>query len=269
MLVNGLPNACIQAEDRGLSYGDGVFRTLRLCNGKPLYWQHHIEKLRHDCHALALSCPDEETLLAEIIQVAGLRPDAVVKIIVTRGCGQRGYAIPATGQSTRIVDCQPLPKYPPEYATSGIAVHRCRIKLGHQPMLAGIKHLNRLENVLAASECAEAGFPEGLLEDEAGAVVGGTRSNLFIVRNNTLATPDLSRCGVAGVQRKRALKFAHQHAIPCRIDHLRMDDLLTADEIFLVNSVFGLWPVREFPGYLRSEHPVADTMREWLNEDEA
>lgn len=269
MLVNGLPNTCIQAEDRGLSYGDGVFRTLVIRNAKPLNWQHHIEKLRHDCHALELSCPDEETLLAEIIQVAGVRPDAVVKIIVTRGCGQRGYAIPATSQSTRIIDCHPLPQYPPEYATSGIAVHRCRIKLGHQPILAGIKHLNRLENVLAATECAEAGFPEGLLEDEAGAVVGGTRSNLFIVRNNALTTPDLSRCGVAGVQRKRALMFAHQHAIPCRIDRLRMGDLLTADEIFLVNSVFGLWPVREFPGYLRTEHPVADKMREWLDEVEA
>jgi len=269
MLVNGLPNACIQAEDRGLSYGDGVFRTLRIRNAKPLHWQHHIEKLRHDCHALALPCPDEETLLAEIIQLAGLRQDAVVKIIVTRGCAQRGYAIPATSQLTRILDCQPLPQYPPEYATSGIAVHICRIKLGHQPILAGIKHLNRLENVLAASECTEAGFPEGLLEDEAGAVIGGTRSNLFIVRNNALATPDLSRCGVAGVQRKRVLMFAHRHAIPCRIDRLRMDDLLAADEIFLVNSVFGLWSVREFAGYLRSEHPVADKMREWLNEDEA
>lgn len=269
MLVNGLPSDCIHAEDRGLSYGDGVFRTLRIRQGKPLNWQRHFAKLRHDCAALGLDCPEQNILLNEICQLSGSQAEAVAKIIITRGCGKRGYAAPTTSSHTRIVDCQPLPQYPAELYAAGIQTQVCSIKLGHQPALAGIKHLNRLENVLAASECQEAGLPEGLLEDEEGAVIGGTRSNLFLVRNGTLYTPELSLCGVAGVQRERVLDWADQHATECKIRRLQITDLLAAEEVFLVNSLFGLWSIREFPGYLRTEHPVAGRIRNWLDKDDA
>lgn len=269
MLVNGLPGDCINAEDRGLSYGDGVFRTLRVRDGKPINWQHHLEKLRHDCNALALNCPDESILLAEIRQVSGQQAEGVVKIIVTRGRGRRGYAMPETCQPNRIVSCQPLPQYPESFSSAGITAHLCRIELGHQPALAGIKHLNRLENVLAATECTEAGLPEGLLQDYAGNVIGGTRSNLFMVKEGGLFTPGLSECGVAGVQRERVMAWAREHHVECTLTHLQMEDLRAADEIFLVNSVFGLWPIREFPGYFRTDHPMSITIRSGLAEGES
>lgn len=269
MLVNGFPGDSISAEDRGLSYGDGVFRTLRVRAGKPINWQHHLEKLRHDCNALALDCPDESILLAEVRQVSGQQAEGVVKIMVTRGRGRRGYAVPETCHPNRIVSCQPLPQYPPSFSSTGIMAHLCRIKLGHQPALAGIKHLNRLENVLAATECAEAGLPEGLLQDQAGNVIGGTRSNLFMVKEGRLCTPELSRCGVAGVQRERVMTWAREHHVECTVTHLQMEDLQAADEIFLVNSVFGLWLIREFPGYLRNAHPVSITIRDGLAEGES
>lgn len=268
MLVNGLPSNCIHTEDRGLSYGDGVFRTLRVRQGKPLNWQRHFAKLRHDCNAMVLDCPDQDILLDEICQLSANRAEAVAKIIITRGCGKRGYAAPMTGSHTRVVNCQPLPQYPAELYVAGIQTQVCSIKLGHQSALAGIKHLNRLENVLAASECHKAGLHEGLLEDEDRAVIGGTRSNLFLVRHGTLHTPELSLCGVAGVQRERVLDWADQHATECKIRRLQITDLLAAEEVFLVNSLFGLWSIREFPGYLRTEHPVATRIRNWLDKDE-
>lgn len=268
MLINGLPGDCIHADDRGLAYGDGVFRTLRLQNGQPRLWSLHYNKLRYDCATLGLDCPDEMVLRHELGRLSHNHAECVAKIIITRGRGERGYARPTAGGHTRIINCQPLPVYPPEFYSAGIVTGICRIKLGRQPALAGIKHLNRLENVLAATECQAVGWAEGLLEDEGGEIIGGTRSNLFLVRNGILFTPDLTRCGVAGVQRDRVIAWASRHKIECKILPLRREDLQQADEIFLVNSVFGLWPIRELPGYYRVTHPVATQIRQWLDSDE-
>jgi len=267
MLVNGLPSDSISAEDRGLSYGDGVFRTLRVHRGTPLSWQHHYLKLQHDCEALKLSCPPSAILLEELQVLSATRPDCVAKIIITRGAGKRGYAIPAGGTAARIVSINPVPGYEHEYFSTGVSLHVCRIKLGHQPYFAGIKHLNRLENVIAATECQEAGTPEGLLEDEDGFAISGTRSNLFVLRDGALHTPDLSLCGVAGVQRDRVMDWARSHDVVCKISSMRTDELLAADEIFMVNSVFGLWPIRELLSYHQTVHPVAWKIQQWLNDE--
>jgi 4-amino-4-deoxychorismate lyase len=267
MLVNGLPSDSISAEDRGLSYGDGVFRTLRVRRGTPLSWQHHYLKLEHDCDAIKITCPSSAILLKELQVLSATQPDCVAKIIITRGTGVRGYAASASGMATRIVSINPIPDYEDRYFSTGVPLHVCRIKLGHQPYFAGIKHLNRLENVIAATECQESGTPEGLLEDEDGLVISGTRSNLFVLRDGALHTPDLGLCGVAGVQRDRVMGWAKEHGVACKIAQIRMDELLTADELFLVNSVFGLWPISDLLGYHRTIHPVAWKIQQWLNNE--
>ncbi|MDD5059271.1 MAG: aminodeoxychorismate lyase [Sideroxydans sp.] len=267
MLVNGLPSGLVNAEDRGLFYGDGVFRTLRVRQGAPVSWLHHYSRLYRDCDALRIACPAADLLFAELQSLCASQQDCVAKIIITRGVGSRGYAPAAGGNATRIISISATPQYDPLYFSSGIALHVCQLKLGHQPLLAGIKHLNRLENVLAARECQEAGLPEGLLEDERGFVISGTRSNLFFLRGGTLYTPDLSQCGVAGVQRERVIAWADKHGLPCIIKKISMDELLNADEIFMVNSVFGLWPVRELASYQRNSHSVAWKVQEWLNDE--
>ncbi len=267
MLVNGLPSGSVNAEDRGLSYGDGVFRTLQIRRGAPASWLRHYFKLKRDCDALKIICPPIDLLFAELQSLCASQQDCVAKIIITRGVGQRGYAPTACEDATRIISISATPRYDPNYFSAGIALHVCQLKLGHQPLLAGIKHLNRLENVLAARECQEANFPEGLLEDECGLVISGTRSNLFVLHGGTLYTPDLSQCGVAGVQRERVIAWADKHGLPCIIKQINMDELLNADEIFMVNSVFGLWPVREFASYQRASHPVAWKIQEWLNDE--
>mgnify|MGYP005818728441 CR=1 FL=1 len=264
MLVNGVLSDSISAVDRGLLYGDGVFRTLRLTGGRLQHWPRHYRKLQEDCAALLLPCPDGRSLLAELEQLVSGQDDAVVKIVVTRGQGARGYAPPANATPTRILSLSPLPAYPQHFRSEGVRLHLCALRLSHQPRLAGVKHLNRLENVLAAAEWSDADIAEGLLLDIEGNVVEGTRSNLFMVRNGELLTPDLSRCGVAGMQRERVMEWAAAQGMPCRVERFGLPDVRAAEEVFLVNSIIGLWPVRELDGVVWERHPVSTRIQEWL-----
>jgi len=273
MLVNGKPGTSISIRDRGLLYGDGVFRTLRAEQGRALHWDLHYLKLKHDCARLGIACPEEALLCAELAQMLARHPDGVVKLIVTRGEGMRGYA-PATGmEPTRIWDSSPLPDYPQEWATEGIKVLVCGLRLSAQPRLAGIKHLNRLENVLAAAELGEAQshdshLAEGLLLDAGEHLVEGTRSNLFLVSGGQLVTPDLSRCGVAGIQRGRVMAWALQHGIALQVRDVTLEEAVRADELFIVNSLIGLWPIRELGQRHWNHFPVAMLVRQDLERRE-
>ncbi len=243
MLVNGAPAESIPATDRGLAYGDGVFRTLRARHGIPLHWQRHYEKLAHDCAALDIACPGQALLRHETQTVGLAYPDAVIKIIVTRGSGERGYAPPVSSVPLRVVMGSARSPSLGQSANHGVRLHLCRLRLAHQPRLAGVKHLNRLENVLARAEWTDSKTAEGLVLDCEHNVIGGTMSNLFIVAQGTLFTPDLSACGVAGVTRARVLASAEKSKLTCHVTRLPLQRVLEADEVFVVNSVIGLWPV--------------------------
>ena len=244
MLVNGKFGKQISIRDRGLLYGDGVFRTLLARNGHALHSRLHLQKIQHDSARLGIVCPALSQLADELDGMLALHPDCVIKLIVTRGEGTRGYAPPHRAKPTHIWDVAPAPEYPVEWAIQGIQLRVCETRLSGQPRLAGIKHLNRLENVLAAAEWSDSQIAEGLMLDAAGNVIAGTRSNLFMVRDGQLITPDLSRCGVAGVQRDRVIAYAAARAIPLQIRDVSLAEVSAADEVFLVNSVIGLWPVR-------------------------
>ena len=242
-LVNGVECNCIGVGDRGLAYGDGVFRTLMMRSSRPVLWKRQYEKLAADCAVLGIACPDAATFQRDLTAIATRHSDCVVKIIVTRGVGVRGYAIPATAAPTRIVAAAPLPEYPPTHLEHGVRIRMCRTRLAFQPALAGIKHLNRLENVLARSEWDDPDITEGLMCDADNNVICGTMSNLFLVKKGALLTPDLTRCGVAGVTRQRVIDCAREIGVPARTIAIRVADVFDADELFLVNSVIGLWPV--------------------------
>ena len=266
MLINGLQGDAVSIHDRGLLYGDGVFRTLRVHDGRVLNWQRHYKKLQQDSAALGIVCPESALLSDELQRLIEQQPDAIAKIIITRGQqAARGYAPIASTIPTRILSLAPLPSYPADFYTQGVRLRICELRLGHQPKLAGIKHLNRLENVLAAAEWSDADIAEGVLLDVAGNVIEGTRSNLFMVRDGALLTPDLSQCGVAGVQRDRVLEWAAEHGMSCQIGQFTLAQLLEADEVFMVNSIIGLWPVRELQGRTWSQHPIALQVQKWLN----
>ncbi len=264
-LVDGVPDAGVPADDRGLAYGDGVFRTMAMRRGQVLRWPRHYAKLASDCAALDIRPPDESALLQDIHAVARRAPDCSLRITVTRGSGGRGYSRPAEAAHRRIVSAGPLPLHPPEWATTGVVVRLCRLQLSVQPALAGVKHLNRLENVLARAEWDDPAIAEGLLQDAAGNIIEGTRCNLFLVENGMLVTPDLSRCGVAGVTRDLVMEFAARYGMRCSVESVSRQRLESATEILLVNSLIGVWPVAAF-GQLRwREFAVAALVRKWLD----
>ena len=272
MLINGVPGNQLSAYDRGLLYGDGVFRTLRVVKGKLLHWPRHYRKLQQDCAALNISCPEATLLLDELQgliqhQAEGVANGGVAKIIITRGAQQkRGYAPVAVVIPTRILSMMPAPNYPDAFYTHGVKLHLCGLRMAHQPRLAGIKHLNRLDNVLAAMEWDNPDIAEGVMLDFSGNVIEGTRSNLFIVQKSTLRTPDLSQCGVAGVQRERVIELAAKNGVACHIAQLTLADVLAADEVFLVNSVIGLWAVRELSTKTWSQFSQSFQIQKWLTD---
>ena len=258
VLINGMEADSVSVHDRGFLYGDGVFRTFRFENGIPLHWDLQYAKLSGDCKALGIDCPPESRF-REDLEKFGIG-NFVVKIIVTRGIGARGF-LPEEGMvANRLVMTSPLPENPKRE----IVARLCDLRLSHQPRLAGIKHLNRLENVMARSEWRDPGISEGILLDLEGNVIEGTMSSLFFFRNGRLHAPDLSRCGVSGVQRKRVLEIGRRNGIETVTGHFGIELLMDADEIFLVNSVIGLWQVRRFEGIDWDKGQMSAKFREWL-----
>lgn len=265
MLIDGLPASAIPADDRGFAYGDGVFRTLAMYNGRAQWWPQHYAKLVADCDALRITPPVESVLCQDLRSIALQLPDCALRISVTRGSGGRGYAVPEKAQSRRIVSANPLPEYPAHWPEQGIHARICTLRLATQPRLAGIKHLNRLENVLARAEWSDPAIAEGLLLDESGNVIEGTRCNVFIVEDGALVTPDLSRCGVAGVTRDLVMIGANRHGLRCRIAPISRGRLEAASEVLLVNSLIGVWPVAVLERRRWSDFKVAPLMRKWLH----
>lgn len=244
ILVNGHATEQISVHDRGLQYGDGVFETLAVRDGRPLLWERHMERLARGCERLAIPIPDRVQLRTEALSVCGETPRAVLKIIITRGSGARSYRVIQPLSATRILSLYPWPDAIDSCAAEGVAVRVCSTRLSDNIQLAGIKHLNRLEQVLARNEWDGAEIAEGLMLDRAGRVIEGTMSNLFIVQENELATPDLSAAGVAGIMRGLILELAAEMAIRVQVKLLTLEDVMAAREIFLCNSIIGLWPVR-------------------------
>jgi len=245
IIVNGSAAETIPVMDRGLMYGDGVFRTMRVERGRIDCWPRQYRKLAADCTALDILPPARSTLERDMRDILAREVDCVLKIIVSRGEGGRGYGVPSSVHPSRVIVTSPLPDHPARYREEGVRLHVCEMRLCHQPRLAGIKHLNRLENVLARMEWSDPDIPEGLMLDADGDVIEGTMSNLFMRKGSRLITPDLSRCGVAGLQRDRIMEVAPEAGLSVEVSRFPLRTLLEADEVLVCNSVIGLWPVRE------------------------
>lgn len=243
-IVNGRENGCIAISDRGFQYGDGVFETLAVWRGEPLAWESHLERLSMGCARLAIPMPAAALLHQESASLCGGIERAVLKITLTRGEAGRGYRHEA-GAPTRVISVWPWPQYPKSHREQGVRVRLCETRISNQPRLAGIKHLNRLEQVLARAEWGDE-FAEGLMLDAQGVVVGGTMTNLFVVVGDTLVTPELAQSGIAGVTRRLVMECARELGWACREEGIAPEALLQADELFLTNSIIGVWPIAEY-----------------------
>ena len=269
-LVNGRFDGVVTPLDRGLAYGDGVFRTLPLRNGHAECWNLHYRKLEADCNALGIVCPAAEVLLDDIARLTEVTEiSAVIKIIVTRGESARGYAVPALAQPARMVVKSAMPQYPENYHHDGVALHLCNTRLARQPRLAGIKHLNRLENVLARMEWTDPQIADGLLLDEGGDVIECTSANLFARFGEVMVTPDLASSGVSGVTRERLMQLIPNLGHAVEVRHVRLSELMDADEVLMCNSLIGVWQVRQLASHTWQAGALAARLRELLKEDHA
>ncbi len=245
VLINGEPGNEIPVDDRGLSYGDGLFETMALVDGRIRFLDFHLERLDEGCRRLGIAAPNRAALSGDIESLCLKKTRAVIKVIVTRGRGKRGYRISDSAVPTRIVSIGAWPDYPDAAATHGVNVCVCDTRLASNPRLAGIKHLNRLEQVLARMEWDDPDIQEGLMLDHEGHVVCGTMSNVFAVSQGVLMTPALDQCGVAGIMRRHILDRAGRLGIDTKTGQFTLDALDTCDELLLSNAIIGIWPVKK------------------------
>jgi 4-amino-4-deoxychorismate lyase len=238
-LINGAPTEVVPASDRGLAYGDGLFESIRFVGTVAPLWSRHMQRLALSCERLRLPVPDLAQLWREALEVSRGLAQSVVRITLTRGIGERGYAPPLSPQPTRIVAAFAPPHASDEVYSRGVRMRVCDIRLAEQPLLAGMKHLNRLEQVLARAEWNDPAIAEGVLRDIHDHVISATMANLFALVDGVLLTPAVDRCGVAGVARAEVLARCSQ----AQVGPLTLDALLGASEVFLSSSVRGILPV--------------------------
>jgi 4-amino-4-deoxychorismate lyase len=234
----------IDCRDRGLQYGDGVFETMRVHRGRIRLLDYHMERLVEGCRRLKLNTLDMTGLRREIVARGALRAEAVLKLIVTRGTGDRGYRPTGRERCTRVLSLHTLPPHMLSRAAaavpSAVRVRVCETRLGLNPWLAGLKTLNRLESVMARAEWRDPKVWEGLMRDVEGNVVCGTMSNLFLRRGSTLLTPQLDRCGIAGVMRRWVLEQTRILRLRPWQGRLPLEAIRDAEEVFMTNAVAGI-----------------------------
>ena len=258
------PSAAVSVLDRGLHYGDGLFETIACEGGRPRLLERHLQRLAAGCERLGLF-GDGAELAREVRALATDTSRAVVKLLLTRGVSvARGYAPAGSEHTLRIALRYAWLGVDPEQAGQGVRVRRATLRLGENPALAGIKHCNRLEHVLARREWSDPGIAEALLFSSSGALVSGTMSNVFLVRGSKVLTPCIDRCGVAGVMRGLVLELAAEAGISAEERRLDAADLAAAEELFLTSALSGIRPVRELDGMGVGVGPVTRRLQALL-----
>jgi 4-amino-4-deoxychorismate lyase len=246
--VEGAVAGGVSALDRGLHYGEGLFETIACIERRPRFLALHLERLALGCQRLALPHPDMARLRERIEQTASESSRAIVKVLLTRGAGtSRGYRWgPEAG--TCVIIRYPWPDADAAQRLSGARVRIASTRLGENPSLAGMKHCNRLEQILAANEPGAAAADEALMLSTAGHLICGTMTNVFLIAGDDdsvrVRTPAIRTCGVAGVMRRAVMREAVRAGVPLEECLLILDDLGAAREVFLTNARVGVWPVR-------------------------
>jgi 4-amino-4-deoxychorismate lyase len=269
VLVDGVAADTVCALDRGLHFGDGVFETIACLHARPRFLALHLERLLHGCRTLGIEPPAATLLREEIERLAGAQERSIVKLIVTRGAAiLRGYAVSGRERATRVAIRYPWPVEETALQQQGVSVRLAAMRLGENPALAGLKHCNRLEQILARNEPGGAAAVEALMLSRSGALVSGTMTNVFLVdgppQSPRLRTPAIASCGVAGVMRRVVLREAGRAGIAASECELSPADLAAAAEVFLTNARVGIWPVGRLGQRTLAPGPVTRQLQRLL-----
>ena len=267
-LINGKVCDQIEIFDRALHYGDGVFETIAIQDSKVLCFDEHLIRLEKGCKKLKIPIQDKVIIKNEVSSLINTETvdRAVVKIIISRGQGGRGYKIPENIESTRIISLFPWPNYSEKFSVSGIKTKICNYRYTNNSVLAGIKHLNRLEQILARSEWNDQEIIEGIVMNLDDYIIEGTMSNIFCIMDKTLYTPDLSLSGIKGIVREKIINLSDKLGLKIEIKKITLDFLLNAEEIFMCNSLIGIWPVNSIDEKLFLEHKETQRIKNKLIE---
>jgi 4-amino-4-deoxychorismate lyase len=270
-MINGIAADYLNINDRAIHYGDGLFETILCSNNRLFYWHRHYQRLQLSCKKIKIRCPDEQLLLSDIKNLLLENENTasnnhVIKIIITRGSGERGYKVTKAMTPARLVF---LSDVATDYSSLLSArlfageLYLCQQQVSINESLAGLKHLNRLENVMARNEWGdtarygddEHAIVDGLMLNANQHVIEGTMSNYFAVKDNQLFTPDLGQGGIKGVMRDVVIDIADNMGMAVSIVNLRVDELLAMDELFITNSLIGMKSITRFrqKQYSRSE----------------
>jgi 4-amino-4-deoxychorismate lyase len=274
-LVNGQPSNTLDVSDRGLAYGDGVFETIALNQGQVQLWHGHKQRLVIGLIALGIVTDKTSALTLVSSIVADIKaayllfthPQGVIKITVTRGSGGRGYIAPNLPLPTRIVSIMPWPSGRSHLSSGGVRVRICQHRWSTNTALAGVKHLNRLDQVMARNEWSDDNIHEGIMLNQAGGLISGVMSNLFIEIDGALITAKLDQCGINGTMAQAVHVIAKQCGIPVVQQEVTLEMLLHADAAFLTNSLNGIWPivglVSEMPNIDSTEWPISALIKKF------
>jgi len=245
---DGRPCATVSTDDRALQYGDGLFETVAVRDGAPRLWDYHVERLQTGAARLGLPAPAEAVLRSELQaaleQAQADRARCVAKILFTAGQGPRGYRRAAGTPATLLTGIGEARRLPDSWYRDGVVLRLCNTRLAAQPQLAGMKTLNRLEQVLARNEWSDESVFEGITLDADGRVICGTMSNVFLISGQALVTPAITRCGVSGVMRRHVLALLDAARFDCEVRDVEVAELWAADGVFISNSQFGILPAR-------------------------
>lgn len=265
-LVNGVPDALVAPTDRGLLYGDGLFETIAFHNGKSALWPLHMARLEDGCRRLNLPLPEMDLLAAECRLLLDGEASAVIRLTITRGSGGRGYFPPESPEPTRILTRRDFPARLAEQRTSGIAMRTSPVRLAPDS-IGGMKHINRLEQVMIAEDCGRHGAEEALVLDAGGMIVEGLAGNIVVVRDGQMIAPGPHPAAVAGVGlewlRRRAGKALHERPFAA-------GELAGDDAVWVINSVRGPCPVRTLDGRrLATDQCIGKWQKRWREEVES
>lgn len=271
-LINGNFTTSVEIFDRGLMYGDGLFETVRVVKGVAPLWPYHCQRLALGCSRLGIDI-DQALFgrlweyLQRVIAKAGRETETcVVKIMITRGSGGRGYKPPSHVNPTEIVICYPPVVNPEVNLSKGISVSVCNHRLSENPALAGLKHLNRLDQVIASGELDES-VAEGIMLDQKGNVIEGTKTNILFFDKKRVITPKTTVCGVEGVVRRFLFDNLAKVGLEGRVEEVALSDVDKFDGMAVTNSVIGLWPVQNFNGLDLRISPVIEIIKRLFKEE--
>ncbi|MFT5450966.1 MAG: 4-amino-4-deoxychorismate lyase [Enterobacterales bacterium] len=261
---NGETVASDIATDRALLYGDGVFTTIVIKDQKALFIEEHFKRLLDNCQQLKIiNLPLDEIKISFSSAIEHIK-QGIVRITVARSSGERGYFC-ANPKPVFWITSSDWPVHIQLFRASGINVRYCEQRLSQNPSLAGIKHCNRLEQVLARNEWQSDDYQEGLMLDTQGHLIEGTMSNLFIIKNNLLITPTLTLSGVKGIMRQKVIEIAQSEGIEVNIMDIKPEDLKSAEAAFVTNSVIGIWSINKIENHSFTKNPLIEKLQQSLH----